>query len=86
MEYALSTNLTGFSSVSGLNGGTISFNKRSEAATNNDVSYVIEVSEDLGTTTPWQTVTPTTNTASLISYTLPTAGPKLFARLKVSVP
>jgi hypothetical protein len=46
--------------------------------------YAIEESDDLGISDPWAVVTPGVNDGTTISYTLPTAGSRLFARLKVT--
>lgn len=64
-------------------GNTLTFIKRPEAVTNNDVAYAIEESDDLGILDPWQVVTPTTNSATQISYTLPAGGMRKFARLRI---
>ena len=70
-------------------GKLLSFTKRPEAVANNDVTYMIETSPDLGVT-PWTAVgagdPALTNTDTVISYTLPdgVSGGKIFARLKVS--
>lgn len=84
MEYALALNPSGPDATIGtFTGGTLSFTKRPEAVTNTDVTYAIEQSDDLGVTDPWEVVTPTTNTATAISYLLPVGQTKSFARLKV---
>jgi hypothetical protein len=84
MEYALALNPAGADGSPGIfNGSTISFTKRAEAVTNNDLTYAIEESDDLGITDAWEVVTPTTNTPSSITYTLPAGGQKKFARLIV---
>ncbi len=84
-EYALNTNLSGFDgSVGTLSVGVLSFTKRAAAVTNGDVTYAIEVSTDLGVSNPWTTLTTgVTNNSTTISASLPTGGPKQFARLKV---
>jgi autotransporter-associated beta strand protein len=63
--------------------GTLSFDKRQPLDA--DLTYVIEESDDLGISDPWAAVTPTVNSSTVISYTLPTAGEKLFTRLKVTL-
>lgn len=85
VEYALALNPTAADGAPGtFTGGAVSFNKRPEAVTNNDVAYAIQESDDLGITDPWETVTPTTNTTTQISYTLPAGSPKKFTRLLVT--
>lgn len=85
MEYALALNPAGSDGTPGtFNGSTISFTKRAEAVTNNDVTYTIQESDDIGISDPWETVTPTTNTTTAITYTLPAGSPKKFARLIVN--
>jgi autotransporter-associated beta strand protein len=71
-------------SVGTFAGGMLSFTKRALAVSNGDLVYAIEESDDLGISDPWAVVTPGVNDGTTISYTLPTAGPKLFARLKVT--
>lgn len=83
-EYALALNPAGSDGVAGtFAGGAITFNKRTEAVTNNDVTYAIQESDDLGVTDPWEVVTPTSDTPASITYTLPTGATKKFARLIV---
>ena len=53
---------------------------------NGDVTWAIQESDDLGVTDAWQTVTPTVNDNSTISYALPTGKPKVFVRLLVGQP
>ena len=43
-----------------------------EAVANNDITYAIEESDDLGVGDPWSPVTPDVNDSATISYTLPT--------------
>jgi hypothetical protein len=84
LEYALNLNLTGSDGSPGtVSGRTTTFTKRAVAVTNNDITYAIEESDDLGISDLWTVVTPTTNTPSEISYTLPLGSPKKFARLVV---
>lgn len=87
IEYALATNLTGSDgSVGTLTGGLLSFTKRAVAVANGDVTYQIEESDDLGITDPWEVITPTSNTDSLITFLLqPPGPPKKFARLRITV-
>lgn len=65
--------------------GVISFSKRELAVANGDVTYVIEISTDLGGIDPWTAVTPDVNDAATISFTLPPGAGSLFARLRVTV-
>jgi autotransporter-associated beta strand protein len=67
-------------------GTTLSFAKRPEAVANGDVTYVIQVSSDLGATVPWTTLTPTVNDGTTIAAQLPAGLPSNFARLAVTVP
>ncbi|MEY4244023.1 MAG: hypothetical protein RLZZ245_1608, partial [Verrucomicrobiota bacterium] len=62
---------------------TLSFSKRLDAT---GITYTIEESTDLGIADAWAPVTPTENTASTISYTLPGGPAKDFLRLKVTQP
>lgn len=81
LEYALGLNPAAVSPAPGtFNGQTLSFTKGSEARTNGDVTYEIQQSTSLGT---WTVVVPNAPASSNISYTLPTTGPKQFARLKI---
>ena len=84
-EYALNTNLSGSDgSVGTLSAGVLSFTKRAAAVANGDLTYVIQVSTDLGVSNPWTTLTTgVVNNTTTISGTLPTGGPKQFGRLKV---
>lgn len=62
--------------------GLLSFAKREDAS---GISYVIEESDDLGVTDPWTAVTPTTDTATEITWAmLPADRAKRFARLSVT--
>lgn len=84
MEYALGLNPTAPSASPGtFDGSTISFNKGSAAVANDDLTYAIQTSTTLAAGS-WTTVTPTVDSPSLISYTLPTGLPKIFARLLVA--
>jgi autotransporter-associated beta strand protein len=84
LEYALGLNPTAPSASPGtFDGSTISFNKGSAAVANDDLTYAIQTSPTLAAGS-WTTVTPTVNSPSLISYTLPTGLTKIFARLLVS--
>lgn len=85
VEYALGSNPKVVNPAPGnLNGNLLSFNKSATAVVAGDVAYSIETSPTL-TEGSWTTVTPDTNNASTISYTLPASAPggKIFARLKV---
>ena len=85
VEYALGLNpQTPDGSPGTFNGTLLSFTKGAEAVGNGDITYSIETSTDLGITDPWAPVTADVNDGSLISYTLPTGGGALFARLKVT--
>lgn len=84
VEYALNLNPAGSDGAAGsFANNTVSFTKRELAVTNGDVTYGIETSEDLVT---WTVATPTVNDATTISYTLPTAQNKIFARLVLTLP
>jgi autotransporter-associated beta strand protein len=86
VEYALNLNFNGSDGSAGtFSGNTLTFNKRAEAVTNGDVTYVIETSTDLGITNPWTPVSPTTNTPEEISYLLPSGPAKNFARFQTTV-
>ncbi len=63
-------------------GSTLSFAKTAGQRT--DITYEIETSTDLGIADPWEVVTPDLNDSTVISFTLPTAEARLFARLKVT--
>jgi hypothetical protein len=88
MIYALNLNTDGTNGSPGtITGNLLSFSKRAEAVTNNDVSYLIEESDDLGLTDPWTEVsTYDTNDNSIISYSLPSGKPSSYARLRVTKP
>ena len=64
-----------------LNGRTLTFSKRLPLAAG--LTYAIEESADLGLMDLWEIVTPTTDTTTEISYTLPDGPAKDFMRLKV---
>jgi autotransporter-associated beta strand protein len=84
LEYALGLGPTIPSAPPGtFDGRTISFPKGPAASANGDVTYAIQTSTTLAAGS-WTTVTPTVNSPSLISYTLPTGLPKIFARLLVA--
>ena len=86
VEYALNLNFAGSDGSAGtFAGNTLTFNKRAEAVTNGDVTYIIESSIDLGSSDPWTAVTPTTNTGTTISYLLPAGPAKNFARFRATV-
>ncbi len=86
VEYGLGTNPTTPNGSAGtFAAGTVTYNKGATAVANGDVTYSIESSPTLGVApSPWVAVTPTTNTASAISYTLPTGQPRVFTRLVVT--
>ena len=84
MEYALGKSPTVSSVPAGTHvSGVVSFSKGAEAVANGDVTWVIQESDDLGAADAWQTVTPSVNSNSTISYTLPAGKPKVFVRLLV---
>lgn len=67
------------------NGTLLSFTKRTEAAADGKISYVIQESDDLGVTDVWTEVgSYAANNATTISFTLPSGLPKIFARLMVT--
>jgi autotransporter-associated beta strand protein len=89
VEYALDGRNPSVSdgAAGGFASGTLSFAKRPQAAADPKVSYLIQESDDLGLSDVWTEAPagPTyINTATTISYTLPTGKPKTFARLVVS--
>jgi autotransporter-associated beta strand protein len=87
IEYALGKSPTASSTPAGvLASGAVSFSKGADAVANGDVTWAIQESDDLGVADAWQTVTPTVNNSATISYTLPTAKPKVFVRLVVEQP
>lgn len=61
---------------------TVTFPKGADAVTNGDVTYKIQTSATMAAGS-WVDVTPTTNTATQISYTFPAGPVKYFARLVV---
>ncbi len=65
-----------------VNAGTLSFSNPT-LADSADVAYAIQTSTTLAAGS-WVTVTPTVNSPSLISYTLSSGLPKVFARLVVT--
>jgi hypothetical protein len=69
-----------------LTNNVLSFTKRTDAVTNNDVTYSIETSADLGVSSPWTTTTTgVTNNDSTIFIDLSTLGGNTqFARLIVT--
>lgn len=84
LEYALGTGPTASSGAAGAYaGGTVSFPKGADAVANGDVAWIIQESDDLGIGDAWESVTPTVNNGTIISYTLPTGGPRVFVRLLV---
>lgn len=86
LEYALNLNPAGYDANTGtFDGGTntITFSKRAEAVTNGDLTYAIETSSTM-LPGSWSPATPTTDTPTEISYTLPTGQGRIFARLQVT--
>ena len=84
MKYALGLDpLVAEGAPGTYNGNVVSFTKGSDAVTAGDVTYGIETSTDLVT---WTAVTPDTNDATTISYTLPGGQGTIFARLVVTQP
>lgn len=86
VEYALGLDPKVSSVPAGtFDGTTLSFNKGTDAIAGGDVDYIIETSSDLGVSDPWAAVVTQAapNAETSISYNLPQAGPKLFARLKI---
>ena len=87
MEYALGKSPTASSVPAGTySAGVVSFSKGADAVTNGDVTWAIQESDDLGVADAWQTITPTVDNSSTISYTLPTGKPTVFVRLVVEQP
>jgi hypothetical protein len=83
-EYALDGDPNVSDQLGGnMEAGVITFTKGE--AVNDDVTYTIEESDDLGVTDPWEAVTPDVNDANEISYTLPLDKDALFVRLKVTL-
>jgi hypothetical protein len=86
VEYALGLDPKSSSGPPGtFTGGVLRFVKGVEAVTHGDVTYAIEISDDLGVTDPWVEVLPDTDDSTEISYELP-SGPgqtEVFARLKI---
>ncbi|MCW1925685.1 autotransporter-associated beta strand repeat-containing protein [Luteolibacter arcticus] len=67
-------------------GSQVSFTKGAEAIANRDVTYVIEISNDLGLADPWTAVVTHAppDASATISYTFTGGETKGFARLKVT--
>ncbi|MEI6604531.1 MAG: sialate O-acetylesterase [Verrucomicrobiota bacterium] len=86
LVYALALKTHGGNGSPGtLAGKALTFTKRAEAVTNNDVTYSIQTSADLGASSPWTTVsTGVTDTPTSITYSLPASQGMIFARLVVS--
>jgi len=83
--YALDLKLDGTNGSPGtLSGNVLSFTKRQDAITNQDVGWVIETSPDLRP--PWtpRVVQAAGNSAPTISYVLPPNQGKIFARLAIT--
>jgi hypothetical protein len=86
LEYALGLNPAQPSAAPGsLSGTLLTFTKGAAAIANGDVTYVIEESEDLVLWVPVLTQAPP-NASPTISYALPSGKPKVFARLRVTIP
>jgi autotransporter-associated beta strand protein len=86
VEYGLGLNpVVPNGSPGTLSGGLLSFTKGTDAVANGDVTYQIQSSPTLGAApSPWVPVTPTTDNATTISYTLPVGEPRVFTRLVVT--
>ena len=86
LDYALDLKTDGTNGSPGtLTGNVLSFTKRPDAVTNNDVTYAIEISADLGVADPWTTTTGVTDNSTAISIDLSTlSGSTHFARLVVT--
>jgi len=87
LVYALNLKTNGGNGSPGtLTGHLLSFAKRADAVTNNDVTYAIQISADLGVADPWTTTTTgVTETTSAIAIDMSTmGGAKHFARLIVT--
>ena len=87
LVYALDLKTDGTNGSPGtLTGKVLSFAKRADAVTNNDVTYAIEVSSDLGLNDSWTiTTTGVTDNPTTISIDLSTLGGSThFARLVVT--
>ncbi len=69
--------------ASNMEAGGITFMKG--AAVNDDVTYTIEESDDLGVLDPWEAVAPSVNDANEISYNRPLDKDAIFVRLKVTL-
>jgi hypothetical protein len=84
IEYALGLDPAKANGFPGtFDGRTLGFRKGAEASANGDVILAIEVSPDL-TPGSWTKVTPATEDATGISYTLPAGQARWFARLVVT--
>lgn len=84
LEYALDgLNPVSSNALPSISGGTITFNKRALAVANGDLTYTIETSTTLGSEPNAWTEVSATDTASSISYTLPTGEQRIFVRLRV---
>ena len=84
LEYALGLDPVASSGTPGtVINGKLSFDKGAVAVTNGDVTYSIETSTTLEAGS-WAPVTPDEDTTTVISYTLPTGQPRIFARLAVT--
>jgi fibronectin-binding autotransporter adhesin len=84
LEYALDLNPAGFDASTGaFDGTTVTFSKRALAVENGDVTYTIQTSPSM-LPDSWVAATPTTDTDTEISFTLPTGQGRIFARLAVT--
>ena len=84
-EYGLGLDpQAGNGSTGDFTSGLLSFTKGTEAYDNGDVTWTIETASDLAG--PWTPVTPSDDSATIISYTLPTGMGRIFARLKMTTP
>ena len=84
LEYALGKNPNVSDHLArNIEAGVITFTK--SAAVNDDVTYTIEETDDLGVIDQWEAVAPNVNDANEISYSLPLDRDALFVRLKVTL-
>jgi autotransporter-associated beta strand protein len=83
-EYAIGGNPASFTAPAALVAAgadfTLTYPKGTEAAADPKIDYAFETSPDLGI---WTEVTPTSENASSVSYTLVKSGPTRFVRLKI---
>ena len=84
LEYALGKNPHVSDQAAGnIEAGVITFTKG--AGVDDDVTFTIEESDDLGVTDPWEAVTADVNDANEISYSRPLDKDAIFVRLKVTL-